>query len=317
MLRLEAVCKRYGRGRWVLQDVDLEIPAGEVAAIAGANGSGKSTLLRLLVGLSRPTRGTVSGQPEVIGYVPDRFSPQERLSAMEYLTHLGRIRGLSTSVAAARADQLALVGGKQSPLGTLSRGNAQEVALAQALLVQPQLLVLDEPWSGLDASAHGTLADIIAEVAGAGGLVVFTDHRESITAAYASQAYVVSAGQVTRGGTERAIDGRPKIDVVLTEPSGPRKPREVDWYAVDGVLDVTSQVETVTVRVARDCSDALLLTALQHSWSVTSLGPIDHRRQREAFRQGPAGVRQRGPHQLPGPDGGRLGPAVARRDPHR
>lgn len=244
MLRLEAVCKRYGRGRWVLQDVDLEIPAGEVAAIAGANGSGKSTLLRLLVGLSRPTRGTVSGQPEVIGYVPDRFSPQERLSAMEYLTHLGRIRGLSTRVAAARADQLvdrlALVGGKQSPLRTLSRGNAQKVALAQALLVQPQLLVLDEPWSGLDAS----------------------------------QAYVVSAGQVTRGGTERAIDGRPKIDVVLTEPSGPRKPREVDWYAVDGVLDVTSQAETITVRVVRDCSDALLLTALQHGWSVTSLGPI-------------------------------------------
>lgn len=138
----------------MLQDVDLEIPTGEVAAIAGANGSGKSTLLRLLVGLSRPTRGTVSGQPEVIGYVPDRFSPQERMSAMEYLTHLGRIRGLSTRVASARADQLvdrlALVGGKPSPLRTLSRGNAQKVALAQALPVQPQLLV----------------ANLIVEVAG-------------------------------------------------------------------------------------------------------------------------------------------------------
>jgi ABC-type multidrug transport system ATPase subunit len=153
LLRLKAVSKRYFHGRWVLQDVDLEIPAGEVAAIAGANGSGKSTLLRLLVGLSRPTRGTVTGQPEVIGYVPDRFPSNERLSAMEYLTHLGRIRGLSTSVAAARGDQLldrlALAGGKHSPLRTLSKGNAQKVALAQALLVAPQLLVLDEPWSGI------------------------------------------------------------------------------------------------------------------------------------------------------------------------
>jgi ABC-type multidrug transport system ATPase subunit len=117
----------------------------------------------------------VSGQPEVIGYVPDRFPPNERLSAMEYLTHLGRIRDLRTSVAAARADQLldrlALVGGKHSALRTLSKGNAQKVALAQALLMPPQLLVLDEPWSGLDVSAHGTLAAIIADVAGTGGAV--------------------------------------------------------------------------------------------------------------------------------------------------
>ncbi len=163
-------------------------------AIAGANGSGKSTLLRLLAGLSRPTRGIASGQPEVIGYVPDRFPTNERLSAMEYLTHLGRIRDLRTRVAAARADQLldrlALVGGKHSPLRTLSKGNVQKVALAQALLVAPQLLVLDEPWSGLDASAHRTLAAIIAEVAGCGGVVVFTDHHETISA---SHSYVIDA----------------------------------------------------------------------------------------------------------------------------
>ena len=281
MLRLEAVSKRYGRGRWLLQDVNLEISAGEVAAIAGANGSGKSTLLRLLVGLSRPTSGTVSGHPEVIGYVPDRFPPNERLSAMEYLTHLGRIRGLTTRVARARADQLvdrlALAGGKHSPLRTLSKGNAQKVALAQALLAQPQLLVLDEPWSGLDASAHGVLADIIAEVASAGGLVVFTDHRESITAAYASRTYVVGAGKVSRRRTEMVIESRPTIDVVLREPSGSRKPHDVDWHAVDGVLEVIGQAETITIRVTRDCSDAVLLIALQHGWTVTSLGPIVER----------------------------------------
>lgn len=279
MLCLDAVSKCYGGGRWVLQDVDLEIPAGEVVAIAGANGSGKSTLLRVLVGLSRPTSGTVSGQPEVIGYVPDRFSPHERLSAMEYLTHLGRIRGLTTSVACARAEQLvdrlALAGGKYSPLRTLSKGNAQKVALAQALLVQPQLLVLDEPWSGLDASAHGVLADIIAEVAGAGGLVVFTGHRESITQAHASRTYLIGAGKVSRRGSE--VDSGSTIDVVLTEPSVSRRPGDVDWHAVDGVLEVTGQAGTITIRVGRDRSDAVLLTALQHGWSVTSVGPIVER----------------------------------------
>ncbi|MGH3547198.1 MAG: ATP-binding cassette domain-containing protein [Pseudonocardiaceae bacterium] len=278
MLRLEAVSKRYVRGRWVLQDIDLEIPAGEVVAIAGANGSGKSTLLRLLAGLSRPTRGSVSGQPDVIGYVPDRFPPNERLSAMAYLTHLGRIRGLRTSAAVARADQLldrlALVGGKYSQLRTLSKGNAQKVALAQALLVAPQLLVLDEPWSGLDASAHGTLAAIIAEVAGSGGLVVFTDHRESISGAHTSHTYVIDAGQLSRRATVTASE--PATEVVLMQPSGQRS-RDVDWYGVTGVLEVTGRAETITIRATREGSDAVLRTALEHGWSVTSLGPIVER----------------------------------------
>ncbi|MDQ2881920.1 MAG: ABC transporter ATP-binding protein [Actinomycetota bacterium] len=278
MLRLEAVSKRYVRGRWVLQDIDLEIPAGEVVAIAGANGSGKSTLLRLLAGLSRPTRGSVSGRPAVIGYVPDRFPPHERLSALEYLTHLGRVRGLCTGAAAGRADQLldrlALVGGKHSQLRTLSKGNAQKVALAQALLVAPQLLVLDEPWSGLDASAHGTLAAIIAEVAGSGGLVVFTDHRGSISGVHASHTYVIDAGWLSRRAMVTARE--PAIEVVLMQPSG-RRPPDVDWYGVAGVLEVTGRAETITIRVTREGSDAVLRTALEHGWSVTSLGPIAER----------------------------------------
>lgn len=275
MLRLEAVSKRYVRGGWVLRNVDLEIPAGEITAIAGANGSGKSTLLRLLVGLSRPTRGAVSGQPAVISYVPDRFPPNERLSAMEYLAHLGRIRGLSTRAAAARADQLldrlALVGGKHAPLRTLSKGNAQKVALAQALLVAPQLLVLDEPWSGLDASAHSTLASIIAEVADAGGTVVLADHRESISA---SHPYFIDAGQVSRRAP--VTDRTPTTEIVLTGPSR-RQPREVDWHGVNGVLEVTGHAETITIRVTREGSDAVLRTALEHGWSVTRLGPVAER----------------------------------------
>jgi len=277
LLRLDAVSKRYGRGRWVLRDVHLEVPPGVVTAITGGNGSGKSTLLRVLVGLSIPTRGTVSGRPQAVGYVPDRFPPNERLSAMAYLTHMGRIRGLTTEVAAARADllmdRLALVGGKDAPLRTLSKGNAQKVAVAQALLVPPWLLVLDEPWSGLDASAHGVLGEIIGEVARAGGAVVFTDHRESITRAHASRTYAVSGGQVTLRATETAVEHQTATEVVLTSHvSGKATPREADWCAAEGVLEVARYGGKVTIRVTRDRSDALLLTALRYGWSVETVG---------------------------------------------
>lgn len=285
MLRLRSVSKRYGRGEWILRDVDVEAPAGEVVAFAGGNGSGKSTLLRIAVGLSRPTRGTVAARPPVVGYVPDRFSPNERMSAAAYLTHMGRIRGLTTSVASARAgrllDRLALVGGKHAPLRSLSKGNAQKVALAQALLVEPGLLVLDEPWSGLDADAHGVLAEIMTEVAASGGTVVFTDHRESVTRARATRTYAVSKGRVSLRGPEPwATEQRPASDVVLTTGRDGRVPQDLDWEQLDGVLTVSRDVTGIRMRVGRESTDALLFTALQHGWSVervTETTKDDHR----------------------------------------
>jgi ABC-type multidrug transport system ATPase subunit len=268
VLVLDGIGKRYGRGRWVLRDVALELAPGEVSALVGANGSGKSTLLRILVGVTRPTTGTVIGRPAVTGYVPDRFPPNERLSASEYLTHLGRVRGLGTSSAAARADELlsrlALVGGTHAELRTLSKGNARKVALAQALLVVPELLVLDEPWSGLDASAHGVLAEILAEVAGAGGTVVFTDHREAVTRAHAAVTYRVDAGRVT------PVTAAPPVSLVdIRLAAG----AATDWHALPGVVSATGAADEVALRVTADHSDDLLRHALAQGWSVRAVRP--------------------------------------------
>ncbi|MEV5507090.1 ATP-binding cassette domain-containing protein [Streptomyces orinoci] len=271
-MRLEAVGKRYGRGGWVLRDVRAEIAPGEVVAFAGGNGSGKSTLLRILAGVTRPSAGAVTGRPAVVGYVPDRFSPVERLSAMAYLTHMGRIRGLTTQTASARAsgllERLALVGGADSPLRTLSKGNGQKVALAQALLVEPELLVLDEPWSGLDASAHGVLAEIMGEVAGRGGAVVFTDHREAVTRARASRTYVVDGGRVVLQGSRTQP---PLTGVVLTGPDTGPPPRTLDWQTLQGVRAVHGGETRISLTVERAHADALLQLALRHGWSVVDV----------------------------------------------
>ncbi|MGW3289583.1 ABC transporter ATP-binding protein [Streptomyces sp. NPDC001002] len=282
MLRCESVSKRYGRGSWVLRDVDMEVSGGDVLAVVGANGSGKSTLLRILVGLSRPTSGQVAGRPRHIGYVPDRFTAHERISALSYLTHMGRIRGLSGAAARTRAgqllDRLALVGGGDTSLRTLSKGNAQKVALAQALLVEPDLLVLDEPWSGLDASAHGVLAEFIEEVAGRGGAVVFTDHREAITETHATGVHVIADGRVSARGGQHSAWRDTEVELTLTAPVTGVRPREVNWSALPGVTDTASRDGVIVLRVAREHSDAVLLTALRQGWSVESLSKpgVDH-----------------------------------------
>ncbi|MFF9490652.1 ATP-binding cassette domain-containing protein [Streptomyces sp. NPDC014676] len=192
-----------------------------------------------------------------------------------YLTHMGRVRGLSAFAARARGhhllERLSLVGGRHASLRTLSKGNAQKVALAQALPVRPDLLVLDEPWSGLDASAHGVLAEIIDERVARGGAVVFTDHREAITETHASGAYAISDGRVTLHDGRHAGSRPATAELVLTAPPTGVMPVEVNWATLPGVVDSAWRGGEVVLRVAREHSDAVLLTALQHRWSVAGL----------------------------------------------
>jgi ABC-type multidrug transport system ATPase subunit len=297
VLRLSGVSKRYGRGPWVLANVDLDTPPGEVLAITGGNGSGKSTLLRILVGVTRPSAGTVSGRCDQVGYVPERFPRHDRLTAAAYLRHMGRIRGLSTRAAARRTDELldrlALAGGEHTALRRLSKGNAQKVALAQAVLVQPELLVLDEPWSGLDASAHDVLAGIVRDVAAGGGAVVFTDHREAIVHANASTIYelgdgrlrhvaMVAAGKARNAGVnaapfepiaEVAPDQVTEVvaEVVAAPGSDGMAVNAGDWSAFPGVAEVADHGTAMIMTVAGERCDALLLAVLQRGWSVISV----------------------------------------------
>ncbi|GAA2262323.1 ABC transporter ATP-binding protein [Streptomyces atrovirens] len=280
MLTLRAVSKRYRRGRPVLVDVDFRTSPGAVQAVTGGNGSGKSTLLRILAGVSRPTSGTRSGDPGVIGYVPDRFPAGTRLSARSYLAHMGRIKGLPSRRSVSRGTELLsrldLVGGFETPIRDLSKGNAQKVAVAQALLVPPRLLILDEPWSGLDASAHGVLASVITEVASGGGTVVFTDHREAVTRSVATEVYRIEAGRLGEASavTPGTADPRtPMSEVVLRAPGPSPAAALVDALTgVEGVRSVTPEGERgVRVRVLRGHCDTLLLTALHAGWSVDAL----------------------------------------------
>jgi ABC-type multidrug transport system ATPase subunit len=276
-VRVSGVSKRYERGRQVLSDVDVDLESGDITAITGGNGSGKSTLLRILVGVSRPTKGKVTGRPSNVGYVPERFPSNERLTARSYLAHMGRIRGLSGRAAGRSTelllDRLALAGGMDTALRELSKGNLQKVALAQAVLVQPELLVLDEPWSGLDRSAHGVLAQIMTECAAGGGMVVFTDHREAVVHTNATRVYRIDSGRIQLVDQAAVrTSTTPVVRLVLEAPPGPEARLREDADAILATaLSVSWEGNRALVRVARPVADALLLTALRRGWSVVRL----------------------------------------------
>lgn len=178
-MRLEHVAFRYRRrAPWVLQDVSLSLPPGQVTEVTGRNGAGKSTLLRLIAGLRTPRRGTVTGRPARVGYAPERFPTGQPFTVRAYLAHMAAVRGLPATHV--WAERLRLDHLLDVRLPELSKGSAQKVGLAQAFAAHPGLLILDEPFAGLDSVTRDELPALMAELAAAGSTVVVSDHQRCL-----------------------------------------------------------------------------------------------------------------------------------------
>ncbi|POM24503.1 Zinc import ATP-binding protein ZnuC [Actinomadura rubteroloni] len=177
-MRLDDVGFRYHRrGPWILRDVTLELAPGRVVEVTGVNGAGKSTFLRLVAGLRRPRRGRVTGRPRRVGYAPERFPVAQPFTVRAYLTHMAALRKRRDDVIGAWSERLGFAHLLDVRLPELSKGSAQKVGLAQALLHEPDLLILDEPFAGLDARTRDELPALVAERAADGATVVISDHQ--------------------------------------------------------------------------------------------------------------------------------------------
>src|SRR5512143_225094 len=199
--------------RPALQDLDLEVQAGEIFGYVGPNGSGKTTTLKLLVGLLKPDRGDarVLGEPLAsrawryrAGYLPEHPYLYDYLTAAEYLEYAGRLFGMPRARRRERTRELlALVGLERSadlPLRRFSKGMVQRAGLAQALVNDPELVILDEPMSGLDPIGRRLVRDIILGLRRARRTVFFSTHILSDAEALCDRVGVLRAGRLVRVG---------------------------------------------------------------------------------------------------------------------
>lgn len=173
MVSLQHISKSFGSQK-VLNDVSLEIPAGQIVGLLGPNGAGKSTLMKILIGLWSADSGTVSA-PSRIGYLPENNPLYEEMYVTEYLQFMAKMTNDKCQMTNVDAliDKVGLTPECHKHIRELSKGYRQRVGLAQALIGDPELLILDEPTTGLDPNQLVEIRSLIKSLSGGAGLSTF------------------------------------------------------------------------------------------------------------------------------------------------
>src|SRR5258706_3438619 len=210
MLEVRHLIKRYNRIPAV-DGVTFTIRPGEILGYVGPNGAGKSTTVKVLTGLIEPTEGDISFQGQNVrtdwigfqrqmGYVPEEPHLYPHLGGREYLQLVGRLRGLPRKVLEPRMDQMlrlfSLWEDRHSPLSSYSKGMRQKILLSGALLHNPELLILDEPFSGLDVNTALVLRAMLRALADEGKMILYSSHVLEVVEKVCSSVLILRKGKV-------------------------------------------------------------------------------------------------------------------------
>jgi ABC-2 type transport system ATP-binding protein len=216
MLELEGISRSFG-GRRVLNDVSFAVREGRMTGFVGANGAGKTTTMRVILGVLAPDAGTVTldGAPLTaerrarFGYMPEERGLYPKMRVAEQIVYLGRLHGMSTAQAKRSADglisQLGLAERANDTVEDLSLGNQQRAQIAAALVHEPELLVLDEPFSGLDPLAVEVVQGVLKQFAASGAPVLFSSHQLDIVERLCDDLVVIEKGEIRASGSREEI----------------------------------------------------------------------------------------------------------------
>jgi ABC-2 type transport system ATP-binding protein len=294
-VRAEALTKTYRVGFWgrrvrAVQDLSFEVRAGEIFGLLGPNGAGKTTTLKMLLGFVKPSSGhawisgnrvgTVSARRS-LGYLPENPALYEFLRGDEYLIYAGRLAGLSRAEARKWAadllERVGLAGRADRPIRKFSKGMVQRLALAQALMGDPGIVILDEPMSGLDPIGRKDVRDLILELREHGRTVLFSTHILSDVEAICDRVGILVEGRLTDCGAlaDLVAPGARAVELVVENIAADL----VEKLRQDGTRVLRRDRATVLTFSDEGRARAALAAAVSSGAMVVSLTP--HRRSLE------------------------------------
>ncbi|MFI8632787.1 ABC transporter ATP-binding protein [Microbacterium sp. NPDC077663] len=234
MLQLRGITKSYGSRR-VLDDVAFDVAPGRLTGFVGGNGAGKTTTMRIMLGVLGRDSGevTLNGSPVTtadrrrFGYMPEERGLYPKMKVLEHIVYLARLHGFSKADATTRAtallEELGLGERLNDNVETLSLGNQQRAQIAAALVHDPEVLILDEPFSGLDPLAVDVVADVLQARAAQGASVLFSSHQLDVVERLCDDLVIIAGGTIRAAGTRdglRAEHASRRFELVSATDAG-------------------------------------------------------------------------------------------------
>ncbi|XVS65045.1 ABC transporter ATP-binding protein [Actinosynnema sp. CA-299493] len=287
VLEVDRVSKRYGEVV-ALDGMTFDVRAGELYGFVGSNGAGKTTAMRIALGVLAADSGEVrwNGAPITfetrrrIGYMPEERGLYPKMKVLDQLVYLAELHGLSTNAAHRSADgwiaRLGLRDRRDDEVQKLSLGNQQRVQLAAALVHEPDVLVLDEPFSGLDPVAVDVMSNVLREKAASGVPVVFSSHQLDLVERLCDRVGIVRSGTLVASGSVAELRAGGESKLVVDAPLAP--PGWADH--LPGVRSAHTSTGRTVLEVTSDVDDQAVLRA------ALATGPVhEFARQRPSLTE--------------------------------
>jgi ABC-2 type transport system ATP-binding protein len=269
MIKVENLVKKYG-DLVALDGISFELKEKEVVGVLGPNGAGKTTLLRILVAFLGLTSGRVEidgldindslHQQKIkgeIGYLPEHAPLYEDMTVEEYLKFVGKMQGVESDDLEKRflhvVEKCGLKEKKNAEISTLSKGYRQRVGIAQALIHDPRIVILDEPTTGLDPSQRIEIRDLVREI-GKSKTVILSSHVLSEVQATCSRVLIINKGKIVADGATQDLEGMGKNESMINVKVEQLKPNLLSRLkSIEGVKEVQTDEDRIVIVTSTDC----------------------------------------------------------------
>ncbi|GIF10414.1 ABC transporter ATP-binding protein [Actinoplanes teichomyceticus] len=281
VLTVDAVNRSFGE-RQVLKDVSFTVTTGRLTGFVGANGAGKTTTMRIILGVLAADTGTVTWQGAPLnrdvrqrfGYMPEERGLYPKMSVLEQVVYLGRLHGLGAAEARRRTmallERLELAERANDHVQKLSLGNQQRAQIAAALVHDPELLVLDEPFSGLDPLAVDNVLGVLRERAAAGAAVLFSSHQLDLVERLCDDLVIIANGTIRAAGDRAGLRDRYALPRYAIEVGA-----DAGWLRDEaGVTLVDLDGRHAVFDLAPGADDQQVLRAALTRGPVHAFGPV-------------------------------------------